>query len=167
MASEAQIAWAAGLFEGEGTATFSKDQRQPRLSIAMTDEDVVRRFAMIVGRGNVRRYEPYQPNRQPQWQWSVQSGPDVVYVLGLFIDYLGQRRRARAEQVLVVASEIGKPRDGGGGYYPSGRCKRGHDLSDPAHLYVHPKTGKRHCRTCRRDRAPMYREKARMSWRAN
>jgi hypothetical protein len=30
------------------------------------------------------------------------------------------------------------------------RCKNGHDLNDPEHLYLHAKTGKRHCRTCRR-----------------
>ena len=32
----------------------------------------------------------------------------------------------------------------------SDRCRRGHDLSDPANVYINPLSGKRRCRTCRR-----------------
>lgn len=28
-------------------------------------------------------------------------------------------------------------------------CKRGHDLKDSNNIYIHPKRGYRHCRTCR------------------
>lgn len=141
MARAIDIAWSAGLFEGEGCATFSDGRRQPRASINMTDEDVVRKFHHIVGRGNVRRYDPYQPNRKAQWQWSVQSGADVLHVLGMLWPYLGERRREQATFVMERAAKIGE----GAGF-----CKRGHDLSDPVHLYLHERTGKRHCRTCRR-----------------
>lgn len=27
-------------------------------------------------------------------------------------------------------------------------CKRGHDLTDPEHVYIRPKDGRRRCRTC-------------------
>lgn len=36
------------------------------------------------------------------------------------------------------------------------RCRRGHDLTDPTHLYVIPKTGARVCRTCHRARHAEY-----------
>ena len=50
MATEAEQAWAAGIFEGEGTIViFGPTKRQRSLSVSMTDEDVIRRFAAVVG----------------------------------------------------------------------------------------------------------------------
>ena len=49
------IAWATGLFEGEGCITASGGTaaaRTPELHLDMTDEDVVRRLAIVLG-GNV------------------------------------------------------------------------------------------------------------------
>jgi hypothetical protein len=46
-----EIAWAAGLFEGEGTITSSRGRLVARLN--NTDEEVVRHFAMIIGLGEV------------------------------------------------------------------------------------------------------------------
>ncbi len=134
------IAWAAGLFEGEGYCGIRGTQRQPAVTVQMTDEDVVRRFCASVGRGSVRRY--HYPPRKVTWQWSVQGASDVLHVLGLLWGHLGERRQERAYEVIERAARINEDR---------GYCKRGHDLSDPAHLYVHKKTGKRHCGTCRRD----------------
>ena len=53
--STSEVAWAAGLFEGEGTITHSGGR--PRLALKMTDDWPVRRFAEIVG-GSV--YGPYR-----------------------------------------------------------------------------------------------------------
>lgn len=51
-----EIAWAAGLFEGEGCMTRSGSQKVMRL--VSTDEDTVRRFWEIVAVGKV--YGPYE-----------------------------------------------------------------------------------------------------------
>lgn len=143
MTSAVDVAWAAGLFEGEGCATISTGgQRQPRVSVQMTDEDVVRRFHSIVACGNVRRY--HYPPRRLAWQWSVQGGADVLHVLGMLYPHLGARRQERAVEVIERAAKIGEE---------DGYCKRGHDLSDARHLYLHLKSGKRHCRTCRSENA--------------
>jgi hypothetical protein len=50
VASAEEIAWAAGLFEGEGSITrFGRPGKfDLRVSLNMTDEDVVRRFDAIV-----------------------------------------------------------------------------------------------------------------------
>jgi hypothetical protein len=55
VASAEEIAWAAGLFEGEGSITrFGRSGKfDLRVSLNMTDEDVVRRFDAIVDRGKV------------------------------------------------------------------------------------------------------------------
>jgi hypothetical protein len=52
---EEEIAWAAGLFEGEGTITISNERLVVRL--VNTDEAIVRRLAEIVPFGTI--YGPY------------------------------------------------------------------------------------------------------------
>lgn len=55
-------AWAAGLFEGEGSAvcrpsSYRSKGIQRRLQISMSDEDVLLRFRDVVGAGGVRPFE--------------------------------------------------------------------------------------------------------------
>jgi hypothetical protein len=88
-----EIAWAAGLFEGEGCMTQSGGRKVMRL--ASTDEDTVRRFSEIIAVGKI--YGPYEqgPPRKPFWVW-VASGVDALLALRLMISWLGERRRKRA-----------------------------------------------------------------------
>ena len=102
--AETEIAWAGGLFEGEGCIGIVSGQRQPRLQLVSTDEDVVRRFADAVGWGNVRFYErePYKD----YWQWSVQSRNGVIAVIDMLWPYLGHRRKMKAVEVRSRALQI-------------------------------------------------------------
>jgi len=137
------IAWAAGLFEGEGNCRIGTRGR-PVVQLRMTDEDVVRRFADAVGCGNVKQYPGYHGN-QPTWAWYVTSKDNVLQVLGALWPYLGERRLEQATEVIERAVKI---RD------HVGYCRRkGHDLSLPEHRYLHAKTGKVSCRTCSMERA--------------
>lgn len=137
MARRLDIAWAGGLFEGEGSASIVSGSRQPSLQLVTTDEDVIVRFAEIVGRGTVRYYE--RQENKDIWQWSVQSKADVLHVANLLTPYLGQRRTMQMAKVRRRALEL----------LPASErthCKRGHPLSG-SNLYLWG--GKRGCRTCR------------------
>ncbi len=104
------LAWLAGIIEGEGTMRWTKpapkrdDGRHPGgqsldLSIAMTDEDVLRRVAEIAGVGKV--FGPYQPKpetRKPIFTYKV-SGANAYAVLAAVFSWLHSRRR---EQVLTA-----------------------------------------------------------------
>lgn len=73
-----EIAWAAGLFEGEGTITAVNGR--PRLALKMVAEASVRRFGAAVGVGVV--YGPYGPYRsqlgtQPYFVWMA-DGPEAA-----------------------------------------------------------------------------------------
>ena len=102
---EAAWAWAAGLFEGEGSITYPGKQlgpgRRVRLQLKMTDEDVVRRFQQVVG-GIV--YGPYKylhkdgHIRKAAWMWTS-DGVDAAELLRRWWPWLGERRRARIEEV--------------------------------------------------------------------
>jgi hypothetical protein len=108
VASAEEIAWAAGLFEGEGAISHLERRRgslELQVALVMTDEDVVRRFDEIVDRGKV--YGPYLPpshgdRRKPFWRWAAIGDPghDVLDVLG---PWLLSRRvaQARAHGVII------------------------------------------------------------------
>lgn len=106
MGTEAEWAWAAGLFEGEGTILASKKRRYRRLEIQlkMTDEDVVRHFRSVVGGKVFGPYNYDQPDgivRKPHWLWRS-DGVDPARILRTMWPWLGQRRRARAEELGVL-----------------------------------------------------------------
>jgi hypothetical protein len=105
-----QIAWAAGLFEGEGC--FTTNRKTASCALLMTDGDVVNRFHAVVSVGHV--YGPYYAKykykkkrgkkivRKQVWRWSVSGFNGMAAVFELFKPYLGVRRTARATEVLAM-----------------------------------------------------------------
>lgn len=94
------IAWAAGLFEGEGNISIQpsgrrKLNRQVQVRLSMNDEDVVRRFMAVVGRGTVTL-------RKKQWCWRVCNKADCLHVLEMLRPYMGARRAARFDEALPI-----------------------------------------------------------------
>lgn len=112
------VAWAAGLFEGEGTISYSRDQ-YPKLGIEMTDYDVLCRFQSVVG-GCL--YGPYTRTTQnflakpksgaykPIWSWKLNGVAEICKCLDAFYPYLGERRRATAHRVIDAYYQSDKPR---------------------------------------------------------
>jgi hypothetical protein len=91
------VAWAAGLFEGEG-CWFLQDKlgsMRSRAVLAMTDEDAVRRFADIVGVGAVRPRPTKNPRHKDAWYWFTDSASDFVCVGTLLGPYMCERRLAK------------------------------------------------------------------------
>jgi hypothetical protein len=113
-----EIAWAAGLFEGEGCifsdSNAGKRHQQRCLILSSTDEDVVRRFAAAVGVGKVHRRTrtpAWQPHWKDQWEWRVNRWTGIVEVLDLFKPFLGERRTAAANKMLADPPwQPGQPR---------------------------------------------------------
>lgn len=119
MSVEVDMAWAAGLFEGEGCINYSPvvgspwGQRRRRLNLEMTDGDVVRRFASIVGAGNVRRSRRQnrvnRENHHTIYIWECGRWADTERILQAFLPYLGKRRRKKAEALLAdPAGPVGR-----------------------------------------------------------
>lgn len=93
-----QLAWAAGLFEGEGWFTLHRGA--PVAAISMTDRDVVERFRDVVGWGNVFSVDKGTGHKR-QWR-SVVTGRDKVRRFGELVGpWLGDRRRAQLVRVLA------------------------------------------------------------------
>src|SRR5687768_7217556 len=96
------VAWAAGVFEGEGAATISGRGR-PHLAIRTTDEWTARRVADILG-GVV--YGPYSNDyadgyvRKPVFMWKA-AGDLAFSVAWTLYTYLSPRRQARIRELFA------------------------------------------------------------------
>jgi len=104
MASASDIAWAAGLFEGEGSISCYPikcriNSIRTDISLASTDKDVIDKFCSIIGVGDVKGPRLIE-NRKPIYYWEVQNFRDCMYVLGQIYDLLGERRKAKADEML-------------------------------------------------------------------
>lgn len=150
MATDAEIAWAAGLFEGEGSwGVYAHHERgNPRAAcraqLGMTDRDVVERFHRIVGFGNVTTRQPNRSNRQRLYIWASGEAAAVRSLVELFRPWLGSRRLASGEKLLRDSAHIqvhSRLRT---------HCPKGHPLSGPNLMpYFHPKRPDRMVRKCR------------------
>lgn len=97
--SETEIAWAAGIFEGEGC--FSVSRRHTRvylkLAIRMTDEDVIAKWAKLFDLS-------YRPSSRAKAHWkdiyTVEAvGSNALHVAAILEPHLGLRRTARLAEI--------------------------------------------------------------------
>ena len=104
MKRKIETAWAAGLFEGEGTITgqwaHGYNKFYPKLSIKMTDKDVIERFAHWAGDGNITVEKKYQEHHKDAWRWTTSKGETIRRLLALMLPYFGERRAYKALNIL-------------------------------------------------------------------
>jgi hypothetical protein len=119
--TEAEVAWVAGVLEGEGYFGVyrARGGSQTRLTVAceMTDEDVIRRLREITGLGSIHVGKTRDPNWKPTWRWSVQSVEGAQEVARAVRPWMGARRTARIDEMLAVVGR--QPVD-----YPHGSLGR-------------------------------------------
>lgn len=105
--NEIDIAWAAGLFEGEGSfsATRPRGTRRPYLRATMQsmDRDVLERFQEVIGFGSIYtiRPDPRLSHGRPIYQWACASEAKFILLLDMIGPHLGVRRRQRAAELLA------------------------------------------------------------------
>lgn len=110
MQRELDLAWAAGIFEGEGCFVHIKHphkNRQQRrylgMTVTMTDHDVLKRFVDIVGIGSMRGpLKKEKPHFKDSFRWCT-SGHQALSLCSdpRFVRFLGKRRRARLYEILT------------------------------------------------------------------
>lgn len=100
------IAWCAGLYEGEGSISIKKRGGLPqsvRLSIQSTDRDVLVVFQERMQMGYltaVRARRPGELGKKPISAWSCGRFEDVQLAVALFWPWLGTRRREQVTAAL-------------------------------------------------------------------
>lgn len=140
---KSDIAWAAGLFEGEGCITTAN--KNPRLSLGSTDLDVLEKFLSVVGVGKISKGIRSPIATKDIWVWRTAQFEYVQAVLAAFWPWLCSRRRARAEQMIRLGASGSRGLRFRSLLY-TGRCRAGHEMT-PENTYTHP-TGRVKCRKC-------------------
>ena len=96
------IAYAAGLFDGEGCVTITRQHNQRhgpsggfhlQLRLNMTHELGVRRFREIVGVGTLNYHVPHDDVSLPTWMWFASRRDSAEMVLRLFREHLVVKAR--------------------------------------------------------------------------
>lgn len=104
--SEKDVAWFAGLFEGEGCLTFVTDRKSGggswRLCLHSTDEDIVLRIQDLFG-GKVRLDTAHKKKTtyKPIWQWALYRKDEINKIVTVLYPYMGIRRKAKFDEFLA------------------------------------------------------------------
>lgn len=142
---EVTVAWAAGIFEGEGCISSDSNGASGigrRLTVVNTDLDVLEKFYKTVGVGKIEG--PFhRSNRKTQWRWRCGKWEEIEHVLNLLMPHFCKRRFERAQTLLSNPPKFTRQ-------MTDTECRNGHSLAGP-NLYVTPTTGRRVCRQCRRE----------------
>jgi hypothetical protein len=102
LAPVSDIAWAAGLFEGEGCLTITGGKAPTVQAILATnDEDVINRFRRIVGFGKIYKYE-----QDREFRWVAGRHETVQALIAAFWPWLGSRRQTRAKTILAFVHRL-------------------------------------------------------------
>ena len=108
--SPTDVAWAAGLLEGEGCFSICHrksakwDHKTVAVHCEMTDEDTIQKLLSVFKVGTINQRLSMKRNdgriRKDTWIWSVQNHSGIELVLKSVHPYLSKRRTQKAEELL-------------------------------------------------------------------
>ena len=98
-----EVAWFAGLFEGEGS--LSRNRPNPnsswRMSLKMADRDIISRIKEIFG-GKMYD-EPHHhinPNHKDLFLWQLSTQKEISDIVIAIYPFMGKRRQAKMDEFL-------------------------------------------------------------------
>ena len=138
------LAWAAGLFDGEGSVTPMTSGSSISARLCMTDSESVYRFHRIVQVGKIHSFPRRQKHHRPALQWSA-SGANAIRVMRALSPWLSSVKLADFDYAMRKAPNAGR----GAGWRLAEKtvCKYGHDFT-PENT-IKKKDGTRQCRECK------------------
>lgn len=118
--SEAELAWLAGLLEGEGAFWLAKlragdkwnaerpyDYRYPKIVVNMTDLDVIEHVAKMFETSVYTMPLVTRNGKQNKQQWRAQiSGSGAANWMRILRPWMGQRRQAKIDEILEQYASI-------------------------------------------------------------
>ncbi len=104
MQEKIQLAWLAGLIDGEGS--FGKTSPSIRIVLQERDKFVLEKVIKIAKCGNLnfRPLNTKNPKWQNQWVWNLYKHKDIVVLIKKLLPYL-VLKKSDAEKMLVKIEE--------------------------------------------------------------
>lgn len=93
------IAWLAGLLEGEGS--FGHIGNCLTVQLTMTDRDIVERAGKLCGYTNITERKRREAHHKTQYGWQV-SGAKAERVMRLILPFMGERRSQKIKELLPL-----------------------------------------------------------------
>lgn len=106
---ETTIAWAAGLFDGEGTIIFGK-RNKVFVAISMTDLDILERMQSGFG-GVIYPLKKRKAHWKDAWMWKINGTKKSLEFLEMIYPYLGVRRQAKVEEARTFLPDLKSERN--------------------------------------------------------
>lgn len=106
MLTDVEIAWFAGLLEGEGSFGYYPDKRCPStgkviIQFESTDKDIIEKVHSLFGGRYWDSDYPSKPSHyKKSWRWAVTSKKEVREIIKMVYPYLGNRRKTKCDEVL-------------------------------------------------------------------
>lgn len=140
-----ETAWFAGLYEGEGC--LSQDCRNGlwRLSISMTDKDVIERAAEYIGAKCVGPYKRKDPRHKDMYRTIAYNQVVISEICNKMYPFLGERRKAKIDEAREWLANS-----------KYGFCRKG------IHIMNDNRAPDGHCHQCKMDYQREYRARKRM-----
>jgi hypothetical protein len=139
-----ELAWAGGLFEGEGSF-YCTQRGGSNACISMTDLDSVERFRKAVGLPIEIKRKKLNLDHKQVYEWRTGKFEYVQALGAMLWNYLGTRRKQQIVDCFQHKAKLVKSQNGRGLGKVS--CPNGH-IFDEKNTYI-DRRGTRICRTCR------------------
>lgn len=98
--NQVEIAWLAGIIEGEGC--FDRSKKVVSIKVKMTDEDTIYKCQEFSGMGNVSGPFIEEEGHKPFWIWRVSKRRDVFRLFLAIAPLLSGRRKAKILELTHV-----------------------------------------------------------------
>jgi hypothetical protein len=154
--SDTEVAWLAGIYEGEGYCGIRYPGRNFSVQITMSDFDIIERFHELVGIGTVREIKPRGKETYKVCKQWVVSSIDAVHFLETITPWLGIRRKERAIEAIDNWRNNRTQTSKG-----DTTCIHGHDLTLPNARRVGLQSQQGVCRVCANEASRRHNERNR------
>lgn len=112
MLSMTELAWLAGILEGEGcfllTTKSKSNLGYPQIAVSMTDKDVMDRIALLLEASIYVKEDKRKEHYKDQWTARINGARAVSWMMTLY-SFMGERRKAKIRQVLMEWRANPKP----------------------------------------------------------
>lgn len=113
--SDTEVAWLAGLLEGEGCFLIERSRSargrdKVRLALRMTDKDVIERAACLMQREVIEVEVSKNPLHKDTFRVRL-NGVAALEVMRLVRPHMGQRRGAKIDEILARTNLSHMPRN--------------------------------------------------------